>query len=209
VPWLPDVTEEISPAYAERVSDLPFPQPPLADDVVMLRPWREEDAPMMAAWGQDPVIVRWTGVPAGYTAAAARSWIARTENERRQGRTLSLAIVDATSSAVLGSCDIRRPDPGDPALGEVGYLLSRTARGRGVATRAIGLLVAWSIGELGMGRVEALVHPDNPPSLAVLGRLGFECTGALRPSHAGGGAREDRLVYSMPRGGPSVSGTAA
>jgi len=177
------------------VPDLPFPQPPLADGVVALRPWREEDARVMVAWGRDPEIVRWTGVPAGYTEAAARSWIDRTEEERRRGRALSLAIVDASSSDVLGSCDIRRPDPDDPALGEVGYLLARSARARGVATRAVGLLVAWGIRELGMKRVEALVHPDNPRSAAVLGRLGFRCDGPLPHGPAGDGAPEDRFIY--------------
>ncbi len=95
------------------------------------------------------------------------------------------------------SCDLRRPDSEDPALGEVGYLLSETARGRGVATRAIGLLVAWSFRELRMERVQALVHPDNPRSAPVLDRLGFQNEGLLRHYRAGEGGREDRVLYSV------------
>ena len=110
---------------------------------------------------------------------------------------LALAITDAVSTAVVGSCDIRRPDPEDPALGEVGYLLSEHARGRGLATRAMGLLIAWSFRELGMGRVQALVHPDNPCSAGVLDRLGFKCEGLLRHYRAGDRGREDRFLYSL------------
>jgi RimJ/RimL family protein N-acetyltransferase len=60
-------------------------------------------------------------------------------------------------------------DPDDSALGEVGYLLDETARGRGAASRAMWLLVDWSFREPGMERVQALVHPDNGRSAAVLG----------------------------------------
>lgn len=184
-------------AYAEAVSALPFPEPPLTDGVVKLRPWRPVDAAVKAAWGQDPVIVRWTGVPANYTEEGALAWGPVMEEARQAGRMLALAITDAITADVIGSCDIRRPDSDDPALGEIGYLLSESARGRGLATRAMGLLVAWSFRELGMGRVQALVHPDNPRSAGVLDRLGFKCEGLLRRYRAGDGGREDRILYSV------------
>lgn len=111
--------------------------------------------------------------------------------------SLALAIADAVTTLVLGSCDIRRPDPEDPALGEIGYLLSEDARGRGLATRAMFLLISWSFRELGMGRVQALVHPDNPRSAWVLDRLGFEREGLLRRYRAGDNGREDRILYSV------------
>ena len=182
------------------MSGLPFPDPPLSDGVVALRPWRDEDAAVKASWGRDAAIVRWTGVPANQTEAAARAWAARMEDARKAGRVVNLAITDAASGAVLGSCDVRRPDHEDPALGEIGYLLSQTARGRGVATRALALLVAWSFRELGMERVQALVHPDNPRSAAVLVRLGFQREGLLRRYRAAEGGREDRIMYAVLAG---------
>ena len=179
------------------MSVLPFPEPPLSDGVVSLRPWRAEDAAVKASWGQDPVIVCWSGVPANYTESAALAWAAKVEEARQAGRFLALAITDAVTDAVLGSGDIRRPDPEDPALGEVGYLLAENARGRGVATRAMGLLIAWSFRELGMERIQALVHPENPPSAAVLERLGFQREGLLRRYRSEADGREDRFIYSV------------
>jgi ribosomal-protein-alanine N-acetyltransferase len=179
------------------VSAIPFPEPPLTDSVVALRGWRESDAPIKASWGQDSLIVRWTGVPANYTEAEALARSAKVEADRRAGSSLALAITDAESGDLLGSCDIRRPDSEDPALGEIGYLLSERARGRGVATRALGLLLRWSFAELRMGRVQALVHPDNPGSARVLVRLGFRREGLLRRYRAGERGREDRLIYSL------------
>jgi RimJ/RimL family protein N-acetyltransferase len=190
------------------VSGLPFPEPPLTDGVVSLRAWRDEDAAVKVAWGQDTVIVRWTGVPANYTEAAVLARAAQAEEERQAGRVLGLAITDAASGAVLGSCDIRRPDPDDPALGEVGYLLAETARRRGVASRAMGLLIDWSFRELGMERVQALVHPDNPPAAAVLERLGFKWEGLLRRYRAGDDGREDRVLYAVLPGELDVLSSA-
>jgi RimJ/RimL family protein N-acetyltransferase len=97
----------------------------------------------------------------------------------------------------VGSCDIRRPDPEDTALGEIGYLLAADARGRGLATRAVGLLVGWALRDLGMARVQALVDPDNPRSAAVLERLGFQREGLLRHYRAGESKRQDRLMYAL------------
>lgn len=179
------------------MASLPFPEPQLSDGTVVLRPWRDEDASAKAAWGRDAVIVRWTAVPANYTKEAARARMATIEETRKAGRAVALAIVDATSGVVLGSCDIRRPDADDPALGEVGYLLAPDARGRGAATRAIGLLIDWSFRELGMERVQALVHPDNPPSARVLDHLGFQREGLLRRCRPGEGKREDRILYAV------------
>ncbi len=85
---------------------IPFPDPPLDDGVVSLRGWRDEDAPVKAAWGADPVIVRWTGVPESYTAEAALEWNAQVEEERLAGRALSLAVV---ADAGRGRGRLRHP----------------------------------------------------------------------------------------------------
>jgi RimJ/RimL family protein N-acetyltransferase len=157
---------------------LPYPDPPLDDGVVALRPWHEEDVPLMDEWGD-------------------AEWL---ERALRDGRTLPLAIVDAGTGALLGSCDLRRPEPDDPGRGEIGYLLLPEARGRGTATRAMRLLVGWAFRELGMRRVQALVHPDNPGSVAVLERLGFEREGLLRSYRPGG---EDRIMFALVHSNPA------
>jgi RimJ/RimL family protein N-acetyltransferase len=180
-----------------ELRSLPHPDPPLDDGIVALRAWRAADAPVVAGWAADESIVRWSGISAGYDAPAALDYMEQAEQGRSVGRMLTLAITDAGSGALIGSCDIRRPDPDDPALGEVGYLLAPEARGRGAATRALGLLVGWAFRELGMRRVQALVHPDNPASAAVLERLGFEREGLLRSYRPGG---EDRIMFAVLAG---------
>jgi RimJ/RimL family protein N-acetyltransferase len=78
--------------------------------------------------------------------------------------------------------------------------LAPESRGRGALTRALALLLDWSFRELEMERIQALVHPDNPRSAAVLERLGFRREGVLRSYRPWGGVREDRLMFALLRG---------
>ena len=179
---------------------IPFPHPPLCDGVVLLRPWREQDAEVKAGWGGDADIVRWTAVPRGYTERAARAQAARNEAERLEGRSIGLKIADAVSGGLLGACELRRPDPVDLQVMSVGYVLDPRARNRGVATRALALVAEWCVRVLSVQRLQALVHPGNVPSIRVLERAGFQREGLLRRYQPGKRGREDRLMYALLAG---------
>jgi len=180
------------------MSAFPLPEPPLSDGVVALRAFRDGDAAVAIAWCGDADIVRWSGAPAHPTEAEALAWAALTDIAH-SGGVLALAVVDATSGAVVGSCDIRRPFDWDPGFGEVGFLVGPEARGRGIAIRSMTLLLSYAFETLGMGRVQALAHPQNPASGRVLERLGFRREGLLRDYRPAPAGREDRILYSLLR----------
>jgi ribosomal-protein-alanine N-acetyltransferase len=177
---------------------LPLPELPLSDGVVSLRAFHDADAAVAVAWCGDSDIVRWSGAPEGPTEAAALAWAALTDIAH-SGGALALAVVDAESGEVLGSCDIRRPFDWDPEFGEVGFLLGPEARGRGIAIRSMRLLLAYALEALGMRRVQALAHPQNPASVKVLERLGFQREGLLRDYRPGPAGPEDRVLFSLLR----------
>ena len=179
---------------------IPYPEPALSDGVVLLRRWHEPDATVKAGWGGDPDIVRWTGVPRGYTERAARAQAARNELQRLEGRLIGLEIADAGSRGLLGACELRRPEPVDLQVMSVGYVLDPRARGRGVATRTLALVAEWCLRVLSVQRLQALVHPDNVASIRVLERAGFQREGLLRRYQPGKRGREDRLMYALLAG---------
>jgi RimJ/RimL family protein N-acetyltransferase len=179
------------------VTALPLPASRLSDGVVALRGWYEQDAAVVGTWGRDAGIVRWSAVPEDQSSATALAYFRRAEQARQAGLTVALAIVNAGSDQVVGSCDVRRPDPRNLAVGELGYLLVEQARGRGLATRAARLLTHWSFRELGMQRIQALVDPENPASARVLERLGFQREGLLRSYRTAPHGREDRVMYAV------------
>jgi RimJ/RimL family protein N-acetyltransferase len=161
----------------------------LEDDVVRLRPFEEGDVPAIVAACQDPEIPRWTAVPSPYTEADARAWLESDEEK-------SFAVVDRASDELLGSIGVRHLDGG---TGEVGYWVKREARGRGVATRALGLVARWALVDKGLGRFQLRADVANEASQRVAEKAGFVREGVLRSSLVHRGERRDVIMYSFVR----------
>jgi RimJ/RimL family protein N-acetyltransferase len=151
--------------------------PILTDGVLTLRPPSAEDVDALVEACQDPEISRWTRVPQPYVRADALTYLARTAEETRAGRTRPfLGFID---EALVGSFSVMELGH-TPGYGELGYWVAAPARGRGVATRAVTLLRDWAVAALGLARIELLIHEDNAPSIRVAELTGFIATGELR-----------------------------
>ncbi|MCX4984513.1 GNAT family N-acetyltransferase [Streptomyces sp. NBC_00572] len=61
--------------------------------------------------------------------------------------------------------------------GALGYGAFAHAAGRGLLTEALGLLLAYAFGPLGLHRLEANIQPGNAPSRALVRRAGFRLEG--------------------------------
>jgi RimJ/RimL family protein N-acetyltransferase len=179
------------------MAELRFPVPPLADDVVRLRPWDDADVPGLVAAFSDPVMRRFSWRTAPYTEADARDTLAEQEAARLRGEALSLALAEPHDRrAVLGGVSLSevRADQGRAA---VGYWLAPEARGRGAATRAVRLLARWAFAELGVARLELTCGPDNTASQRVAERCGFTREGMLRSHVPFKAARRDSVIYGL------------
>jgi RimJ/RimL family protein N-acetyltransferase/8-oxo-dGTP pyrophosphatase MutT (NUDIX family) len=111
------------------------------------------------------------------------------------GRT-QVAFAIETDGVVAGSLDVRLRDAG---VGEVSWALYRGHRGKGIATRAVRILVDWALTDTGLGglgywRVEAKVEPDNEASLRVATRSGLRREG-VRRVEPGTGDRPETTSY--------------
>ena len=178
---------------------LPPLDKPLADGVVTLREWTDEDRDALVEMANDDTIQQWTRVPSPYTARDAQQWFALTRSTRAAGHQAAFAVTSADGGELLGSIDLR-VNPADPAIGELGYMVGPRARGRGVATRAVELITAWAFQTLGIERMEILVDPRNDPSVRVAEAAGYRREGLLRgyrPSREAG--RLDLAIYSRLR----------
>lgn len=82
-------------------------------------------------------------------------------------------LISDPDGGVLGDCGWKGPPDPDGAV-EIGYGLGRQARGRGLGTQAVGLLVAWTERQPGVRAVVAEVLVGNEPSRRLLRRLGFQ-----------------------------------
>lgn len=80
--------------------------------------------------------------------------------------------------------------------GEIGYWLSRDAMGRGIMTRAVGMLEQYGFDALGLNRIEIYVDTENQPSQAVAMRAGYTREGVLRKFMLLHGVPRDMVVFS-------------
>lgn len=151
-------------------ASVPLPDPPLADEVLVLRPWRIDDAATLAAAWEDPAIARWTGVPAVTGEAAAQRWIGGDADRRAHG--LALDLVVERCGEVVGEVGLADIDPRSRTA-EIGWWIAAGHRGEGLASRAVRLVAAWAVEELVVNAVLARCHRRNPASGAVARSAGF------------------------------------
>jgi RimJ/RimL family protein N-acetyltransferase len=181
------------------MAELPFPEPPLSDGVVLLRAWRRGDLEFVVRSCRDPGVSRLSpAIPFPYTEADALDWFASQEPERLSGRGIDLAITDTASGSPLGAVGLNAVSAARGSA-TIGYWLAREARGKGHVSRAVRLLASWAFDDLGLARLELTTDPDNLASQRVAERCGFRREGHLR-SHMvvlHSGERRDSLIYGL------------
>jgi RimJ/RimL family protein N-acetyltransferase len=166
----------------------------LSDGHVILRPWRIDDAPAVAAACRDPEIAHWIPVvPRPYTLADAETFI-RDCLEGGDNRG-AFAVTLAGRDEALGSMDMRINQFG---TGHIGYWIAAEARGDGLCTRALRLISRWGFDERELGRLELVTDPENRASQRVAEKAGFIREGVLR-SHIRhpDGRRRDSVMFSL------------
>ncbi len=167
-----------------------------AGDVV-LRPPVRTDVPAIVEACQDPEIPRFTTVPSPYGEAEGRGFVELSEQDWSEGTGAPYLIVDAGSAELLGSMGLMRLADGTGTC-SVGYWVAAGARGRGIATRALRLVVAAAL-RGGARRIELKAMTDNVGSRRVAERVGFTLEGVLRSvlEHGCSSERIDLALYSM------------
>lgn len=177
------------------------PSPPLRSAGVMLRALRGADVPAITEACQDEAIQRWTRVPAPYRESDARGWIAAMRSREKAGEALELAIADARTGLLIGAIGIVTANWRHRA-GEIGCWVTPHVRGEGIGTTALRLLSRWSLGPLGLERVELRIWEGNDAARVAAERAGFAREGTLRGlviDRVGGEVRRDVDIYGLLR----------
>jgi RimJ/RimL family protein N-acetyltransferase len=161
---------------------------------LLLRPWREDDLDAVWAAVQDPELRRWNDTGSGSRADAAARLARR--RDWSSGDHASFAVVGASSGELLGSVSLHSIDR-DMGDAEVGYWTVASARGRGVAVRAVLAVSAWAFADLPVDRLQLFHAVENAASGRVAAKAGFTLEGRLRRSHRyGDGVKHDELLWA-------------
>ncbi|MSP49172.1 MAG: N-acetyltransferase [Alphaproteobacteria bacterium] len=145
-------------------------------------------------WRTDPDSRRFMALPAGDLSAWAKKLAkAKTDLADRTGGLYRWMAED--DGVPVGSVSLSSVD-WNHLSGEVGYVIAPEMRGKGYGrAMAEAALALGFAGEL--ERITAYICTDNPASIGLAERLGFQREGLLRRHAVIEGARRDHYLYGL------------
>ncbi len=169
--------------------------PVLDGDGVRVRPFTEADVPRIVTGIGDPDTQYWLAfLPRDPDEAEARTFLERVTERLATNHTITWAVCTPEDDTLLGVVGLYR-------LGEepeVGYWTHPDARGRGITTRAAGLVIGHAFETLGLGRLAGYAAAPNVASLRVLEAHGMQRTGVRRrAARTGDGTPVDLVGYDL------------
>ncbi|MGW6285502.1 GNAT family N-acetyltransferase [Streptomyces sp. NPDC055107] len=176
------------------------PQPVLpvsGGDGLLLRPWERRDAAAFLSAYEDEETRRWhTHRPS--TEDRVREWFDgyRRDWEREKGCHWAVA---RDSGEVLGRMALRGLDF-DDGVANAAYWVLPDARGAGVATRALAVVSAWALDDIGFHRLELDHSTRNHASCGVATRAGYRLEGTKRNAAVHDDGRYDMHLHARVRG---------
>lgn len=176
--------------------------PVLRDGAVILDAYRVTDVDAMQA-GADPEIIRWINEGITSTVEQDRAAVARWETSRRTGGAQrTWAVRDRRTGDLTGGCELRLQSPSTASFS---YWIYPHHRGRGLAARALTLIVDHAFTDLEVIRAELHIEVDNTASQRVALAAGFTREGVLRAVLEYLGDRVDAVSWSrLPTDPPPV-----
>ena len=184
-----------------REAQHPGDQPTLTDGVVVLRPWRLEDAEAALA-GHDEEIRHWFGFPE--VTPSREEQVAAIERWRQgyaDNRSTVNFLVEVDGD-IGGNVEVRTKEEG---IGELSWTLYAGHRGQGYGVRAVRMLIDYAFDQLGLTRVEAYVNTANERSKRLATRAGLLREGVMRGREDLLGERHDTALYARLRSDPPVT----
>ncbi len=173
------------------------PFQPIELQRVNLRCFTDDDLPIFLAYRNDPEVARY------------QSWETTSEVEARDfiqeqkdaqvgipGEWFQIAIELRETRKLIGDCALKILAD-DARQAELGFTLSRTYQGRGLAFEAVSGVLDYVFKTLKLHRVIAIVDCENAASVALLARLGMRREGHFMQNIWFKGKCGDEYLYAI------------
>lgn len=181
----------------------------ISTDRLTLRAPLEQDLPAIAALIGDFAVSRMlVRVPHPYTIEDAQAWFRRIGAPGAQDWQIFAIVLNGQAIGMVGF----RGGSGEPSIG---YWLGKAYWGRGYMSEACEAAVAWFFNNHDNDALHSGVFEDNPGSLRIQEKLGFEIVGSAMENCLATGeqrlelkTRLDRDVFRSRRPGIDAAATA-
>ena len=117
-----------------------------------------------------------------------------------------LGVFDRRTGNHLGHVDIGVVERRETQRANLGFSIHNTHQRRGYATEACVAAIGFAFRRLRLHRLEAVIDPDNRPSIGLASRIGMTREGLRRSFWFQHGSWADQIVFAAIRGlwrGPS------
>jgi RimJ/RimL family protein N-acetyltransferase len=155
----------------------------LRGDLVLVRTYRPEDAPLLfdaVAESRDHLRPWMPWADSHQTVEESLDWINSVRADWITRTNMICGMFDAADPArYLGGTGLHPRDWGVPSFA-IGYWVRPTATGRGYVTEGVKLLTRFALDVLGAQRIEILCDERNTPSANVARRAGYVLEGVRR-----------------------------
>lgn len=145
----------------------------LETERLILRQFLPEDAePMFRNWAGDPAVTKYLTWPAhqslSVTQMVVKSWIENYADPKYYQWAVELKAIAEPIGSISGVKI-------EEAIGsvEIGYCIGRAWWGQGLVAEAVQALFDFYFEQVGVDRIEACHHPDNPNSGRVMQKCGM------------------------------------
>ena len=116
-----------------------------------------------------------------------------------QDRAYPFHVFRAEDDQLIGACNLTHIDRGPAQTARLGYWVGQSYARRGYARAAVGSLIDFAFGPLGLHRLEAAVQAGNHGSVSVLEATGFQKEGCARGFLKIAGRWTDHDIYARLR----------
>ena len=174
---------------------------PIAGRGLLLRTPQNQDYP---AWAELRALSRDHLVPwepvwprDDLTRSAYRRRLRHYAREARDDHGYAFFVFDQSSGRLTGGLTLSNVRRGVTQSAMLGYWMGAPYAGHGIMTNAVACLMPFVFQDLRLHRLEAATQPNNPASIRVLEKNGFEREGYARRYLKINGVWQDHLFYGL------------
>ncbi len=162
-----------------------------------LREFEMQDWQAVLAYQQDPRYLRFYAWDER-TEQDARRFVRMMLNQKERVPRVKfqLAVTMRETGELIGNCGVRK-ERADSGVGDIGYEISPEYWGKGLATEAVEVMVAFGFEKLNLRRIWAQCIAENAGSWRVMEKVGMRREGRLRQIEWFKGRWWDMLVYAI------------
>lgn len=143
----------------------------LETERLVFRSWARTDIDDLFEILRDQQVVQYIGDGNPFSREKVFEFLLWAENYERENNFCRWKLIEKSSGKIVGSCGFARPHE-TPEI-ELGYLLERTAWGKGYATEAARACLKYGFEKLNFDEVIAITDWENTASQRVLEKIGF------------------------------------